>query len=99
MLLVDFCGTIPNKEGNLCIAGHNYDNSKFFSKISSLKNGDEIFIYDITGNKESYYVFEQLEVKEDDLSPLIISKDIKKQVTLITCNNLTSNRIIIKAKE
>lgn len=31
-------GPNPNEDGNLCIAGHNYDNYKFFSKISSLNN-------------------------------------------------------------
>ena len=35
-------GPMPNEDGNLCIAGHNYDNYKFFSKLSSLKIDDEI---------------------------------------------------------
>ena len=47
-------GPMPNEDGNLCIAGHNYDNYKFFSKISSLENGDEIIIYDLYNNKLSY---------------------------------------------
>ena len=34
-------GPMPNEDGNLCIAGHNYDNYKFFSKISNLKKDDE----------------------------------------------------------
>lgn len=42
-----FYGPSPNELGNLCIAGHNYDNYKFFSKINSLINNDEIKIYDI----------------------------------------------------
>lgn len=91
-------GPFPNQDGNLCIAGHNYDNSKFFSKISSLEINDEIIITDINNNQESYYVFENNEVVEQDLSPLEISDGVTKQVTLITCNNITSNRIIIKAK-
>jgi LPXTG-site transpeptidase (sortase) family protein len=91
-------GPMPNEDGNLCIAGHNYDNSKFFSKISSLANNDEIKIYNINGSVASYYVFEISEVNEDDLTPLEISSGIKKEVTLITCNNLNNRRIIVKAK-
>ena len=33
-----FYGPNPNEIGNLCIAGHNYDNYKFFSNISELTN-------------------------------------------------------------
>ena len=91
-------GPIPNEDGNLCIAGHNYDNYKFFSKISSLENGDEIIIYDLYNNKLSYYVFNNYEVLENNLSPLETSDNNSKQITLITCNNLNSNRIIIEAK-
>lgn len=91
-------GPLPNENGNLCIAGHNYDNYKFFSKVSDLRIDDEIVIYDMNGNKLSYKIFKIYEVLSSDLSPLEDSKDIKKQVTLITCNNFnSSNRIIIKA--
>ena len=91
-------GPMPNENGNLCIAGHNYDNYKFFSKLVDLDNRDEIFIYDLKNNKLPYNIFEINEVKADDLSPLNITQGIKKQVTLITCNNFKSNnRIIIKA--
>lgn len=44
-----FYGPMPNQYGNLCIAGHNYDNNKFFSKINTLKKSDIITIYDING--------------------------------------------------
>lgn len=42
-----FYGKNPNNNGNICIAGHNYDNSLFFSKISTLLKDDEIFIFDV----------------------------------------------------
>ena len=38
------------------------------------------------------------EVLENNLSPLETSDNNSKQITLITCNNLNSNRIIIEAK-
>ena len=37
-----FFGPEPNKIGNLCIAGHNFDDERFFSKLSSLNIGDII---------------------------------------------------------
>ncbi len=88
---------MPNQNGNLCIAAHNYDNYKFFSNISYLSNGDEILIYDSYGNKVVYHVFDNYEVSENNLSPLESFKNNKKQVTLVTCNNSNSKRIIVKA--
>lgn len=91
-------GPMPNEDGNLCIAGHNYDNYKYFSKLINLDINDEIIIYDLKNNSLSYHIFEIYEVKANDLTPLTITDGIKKQVTLITCNNLKSNnRIIIKS--
>ena len=48
-----FHGAEPNKPGNFCIAGHNYHNSTFFSKLSILERDDEIYIFDNNGNKYS----------------------------------------------
>ena len=39
-----FWGSNPNEIGNLCIAGHNYRNKRFFSKVPTLKVGDIIEI-------------------------------------------------------
>ncbi len=91
-------GPMPNEEGNLCIAGHNYDNYKFFSKVPTLEVNDEIFICDLKGNKVLYLVYDKYEVDTQDLSPLEDSIGIKKQITLITCNNKNKNKIIVKAK-
>lgn len=93
-----FSGPLPNENGNLCIAGHNYGNYAFFSKINLLENGDEIYITDLNGKKLVYEIFSKYEVPETDTSPLEYSKGIKKEVTLITCNNLNKMRIIVKAK-
>ena len=91
-------GPMPNENGNLCIAGHNYDNYKFFSRLTNLNENDEIKIYNIDGTMVSYNVDEIYEVLSNDLSPLEQSDASKKQVTLITCNNFSSNyRIIVKA--
>ena len=92
-------GTNLNENTNICIAGHNYNNDMFFSNIDKLQNGDEIYIYNNNGFKYIYKVFEKYEVKENDLSPIYNYNKNEKTLTLITCNNLNNNRIIIKAKQ
>lgn len=92
-------GTSPGEKGNICIAGHNYNNNMFFSKINTLTVNDEIYLYDISSNKYVYKVFELYEVIESDLSPIFDYNGNFKQLTLITCNNFNSNRIIVKAKQ
>ena len=92
-----FYGTNLQDNTNICIAGHNYNNDKFFSKINQLQPNDEIYIYDTSGIKYTYQVQENYEVKEDDLSPITNYDKNEKTLTLITCNNLNNNRFIIKA--
>ncbi len=75
----------------------NYDNDKFFSKISNLNLNDEIVIYNNFNKKFSYFVFDIYEVKSDDLTPVYSYDKNSRQLTLITCNNLNNNRIIVKA--
>ena len=94
-----FYGTTLNDNTNICIAGHNYNNDLFFSKINLLELNDEIYIYDNTGLKYTYLVEKNYEVKEDDLSPISNYNHNEKTLTLITCNNLNNNRFIIKAKQ
>ena len=94
-----FYGRSPKKYGNLCIAGHNYNNSKFFSNLFLLNNGDEIFLYDNSEQKFIYKVFSYYEVSSSDMSPILDYDRNIKQLTLVTCNNLNQNRLIIKAKQ
>ena len=94
-----FYGKSPTQYGNLCIAGHNYNNSKFFSNLFLLNNGDEIFLYDNSEQKFIYKVFSYYEVSSSDMSPILDYDRNIKQLTLVTCNNLNQNRLIIKAKQ
>ena len=96
-----FFGDLPStnsKDLNLCIAGHNYDNDKFFSKIEDLNIDDKIYIYDTSDNQYTYSVIKNYEVKSDDLSPVYDTITNSFELTLVTCNNFNGNRIIIKAK-
>lgn len=94
-----FYGTSPKEVGNICIAGHNYNNSMFFSKLHLLNNEDQIYLYDNSGYKYIYSVFKSYEVKEDDLSPIFDYNSFSKELTLVTCNNMNSNRLIVKSKQ
>ena len=96
---VKFWGPNPNEVGNLCIAGHNYNNTMFFSNISYLNINDEINIYDNNEIKYIYYINSIYEVSDSDLSPILDSETNGKELTLITCNNFNSKRIIVKAKQ
>ena len=92
-----FYGPGIGKKGNLCIAGHNYNNSKFFSKINNLVENDKIILYNNSNRRFIYLVKSIYEVKPDDMSPIYEYKKSAKQLTLITCNNINKNRIIVKA--
>ena len=94
-----FFGPMPNKIGNMCIAGHNYNSYKFFSKLKDLKIGDKINIYDLYGKKITYSVYDSYEIDYTDLSPLNQDTNGKREITLITCNNIKNRRRVIKATE
>lgn len=93
-----FYGSMPYSISNLCIAGHNYNNNKFFSNINQLTSNDYIIIYNNSMKKFTYIVTDNYEVENNDLSP-IFSKDDNNiaSLTLVTCNNINKKRIIVKA--
>ena len=93
-----FYGDNLEDYGNICIAGHNYDNGKFFSNIVLLNADDIIYIYS-NNIKYSYSIISKYEVNPNDLTPIFEYDINKKNLTLVTCNNLNGNRIIIKAIE
>lgn len=94
-----FHGPNPNEIGNLCIAGHNYKNSKFFSKVPNMKNGDEIEITDLGGNTVTYEVYDKFIVNPDELECTSQLTGGRREITLITCTNDNKQRYIIKARE
>ena len=93
-----FWGADPNEVGNFCIVGHNYRNTKFFSKVPTLENGDVIEITDSTGKTLRYSVYNKYEVVPEDLSCTSQLTDGKKEITLITCTNDSKKRVIVKAR-
>lgn len=93
-----FHGPNPNEVGNLCIAGHNYKNSKFFSKVPNLQLGDKIEITDLSGRMLTYTVYDKFIVNPDELECTSQLTNGNKEITLITCTNDNKKRHIIKAR-
>ena len=84
--------------GNYCIVGHNYRNSKFFSKVPTLVNGDVIQITDSVGNMIEYQVYDKYTVEPTDVSCTSQNTDGNKEITLITCTDDSKLRVIVKAR-
>lgn len=93
-----FWGPDPNTVGNFCVVGHNYRNSKFFSKVPNLENGDIIEITDSNNKTLRYSVYSKYEVDPNDISCIDQNTNGKKEVTLITCTNDSKLRVIVKAR-
>ena len=87
-----------NQAGNTVIIGHNYRNGLFFSNNKKLNNGDKIYITDNNKNKLTYTIYNKFETTPEDAS--FYSRDTggKPEITLSTCNDDSSKRLILFAK-
>lgn len=94
-----FWGSDPNKEGNFCVAGHNFQNDNMFYNLKNLNLGDKIFVSDSNVGKVEYEIYDLYKVQPNDISCLSQNTNGRKEITLITCTNNSEKRIIVKAKE
>lgn len=87
-----------NEPGNVVIAGHNYRNGQFFSNLKNVVTGDIIKITDANGQTLVYTVYEKYETTPEDVA--YITRDIgnNTEITLVTCTDDSSARIIVKAR-
>lgn len=90
-----FYGNNMEEKGNICIAGHNYNDDRFFGKIDELELKDKIALYDLQGEKYEYIVFDIFETDENDTS--VLENTNNYELTLVTCNNSNKKRVIVKA--
>ena len=90
---------VLNTEGNVVISGHNYRNGTFFSDNKQLEVGDKIYITDLSGNEVTYYIYNVFEADENDTSFYNRDTDGKMEITLSTCTDDTTARLIIFASE
>ena len=94
-----FAGPMPNEIGNLCIAGHNYVDYKFFSRLNELELGDNITIFGLDGVSKDYTIYDMYEIKPSDTSCTSQDTNNLRIITLITCNNVNGKRLVVQAKE
>lgn len=94
-----FWGANPNQIGNFCVAGHNFKNANMFRQLKKVKVGDMLTIIDHQIGKIQYKVQEIQTVVPEDVSCLTQETYGTRQVTLITCTNDSTKRIIVKAQE
>ena len=91
-----YYGPEPNEVGNYCIAAHNYDKENMFNHIIDLKIGDKIYLTDNENGKIEYRVYDIYKTEPENTMPLMQTTE-KTEITLITCSDYSSKRIIVKA--
>ena len=92
-------GYDPKEVGNFCIAGHNYRNTKFFSKVPTLVVGDTVKLTDLSGRTLTYSVYDKHNVDPKDVRDTTQLTGGKKELTLITCTDDNSKRVIVRCRE
>ena len=87
-----------NQVGNSVIVGHNYRNGLFFSNNKRLNIGDTIYVTDNSKNRLTYKIYDKFETSPEDAD--FYSRDTNgvPEVTLSTCNDDSSRRLIIFAR-
>ena len=87
-----------NQVGNSVIVGHNYRNGLFFSNNKRLNIGDTIYVTDNSKNRLTYKIYDKFETSPEDAD--FYSRDTNgvPEVTLSTCNDDSSTRLIIFAR-
>lgn len=94
--VIKLYGDKLNEPGNFCIAGHNYET--IFQRLEELEMEDEIEVIDENEETDKYKITEIASVEPTDLS-LLKAEPEKTQITLITCENYSTQRLIIKAEK
>lgn len=94
-----YWGPGPNEVGNYCIVGHNYKSKKMFGRLSEIVSGDIIELEDMNGNVIKYSVYDKYTVDPKNTKCTSQLTNGKKEVTLITCTNYGTQRLVVKARE
>lgn len=88
-----------NEVGNVVLAGYNYKNSTFVSDIAKLGIGDSINIIDKNGKSVKYVIYEKHQTTPDDSNYVTREVGDKKEITLLTALDDSSQRTVILARE
>lgn len=93
-----YWGPNPNEVGNMCIVGHNFNDSKFFANLYKLNLGDTVEIKDAYGRVLKYTIYDKFVVDPYDTSCTSQLTNGQTEITLITCHDYGRTRLILKAK-
>lgn len=93
-----YWGAQPNEVGNMCVVGHNYLDSRFFGKLHTLREGDFIEVTDSYNRTEKYYVYDMFVADPYDTRCTSQLTNGEKEITLITCYNKGTQRLVVKAR-
>ena len=92
------CGANANEQGNMVIIGHNYRNGQFFSNNKNLSKGDKIYITDLNGKRLTYTIYDKYETTSEDSAFITRNTNGAREISLQTCTDNGSLRLIILAK-
>ena len=94
-----YWGPGPNEIGNYCIVGHNYKNGKMFGNLSKMEIGDTATLQAVGGKSVIYEVYDKYVVEPEDVSCTSQLTGGRKELTLITCTNYGTQRLVLKCRE
>ena len=97
--VVKLYGVGLNQPGNTTIVGHNYRNGLFFSNNNKLQKGDTIDITDQSGETVTYAIYEMFMTSPNDAEYMQRDTEGAREISLSTCNNDSSQRLVILARE
>ena len=97
--ITKFWGNDVNDIGNFTMSGHNYMDGTMFGETKKLNVGDLIEMTDLLGRTIKYKIFDKYVIDPNDVKCVNSVEDGTREITLITCTNGRSNRLIIKARE
>ena len=91
-------GVGPNNPGNTLIIGHNYRDGRFFANNKNLSIGDKIYITDLKGKRLAYTIYDKFETTTEDTEFITRNTNGAREISLQTCTDDGSMRLIILAK-
>ncbi len=88
-----------NEVGNNVIIGHNFRDGRFFSNNDKLSIGDKIYITDLSNRRLEYKITKKYITDANDFSYAVRDTKGKREISLSTCTDDVSGRLVIWAEE
>lgn len=88
-----------NEVGNNVIIGHNFRDGRFFANNDRLSIGDKIYITDLSNRRVEYEITKKYITDANDFSYAVRDTNGKREISLSTCTDDVSGRLIIWAAE